>query len=296
MAEDRRTSLAPAGEAAPGTDLRPYLPGVEPERQVNDWGRSERVEGLMDRTLIEFFYQLWFRCEVEGIENVPAEGGALLVSNHSGALPPDAPMIAKAIKEEHSAPAPAVPHRRALLQGLSRASACCCRRSARVPAHPANVHRLLYDEQPARARLPRGPQGDREALQGPLPPAALRPRRLRRGGDARPRADRPHRGGRSRGGRAGLRPGQAAAAADRPALLPDHADLPALRPARDARATCRPSSSCASCRRCPPTTPPSATSRGRTRRWCRPSPTRSAPPSRTSSSTCSAERRSVWFG
>ena len=59
MAEDRRTSLAPAGEAAPGTDLRPYLPGVEPERQVNDWGRSERVEGLMDRTLIEFFYKLW---------------------------------------------------------------------------------------------------------------------------------------------------------------------------------------------------------------------------------------------
>ena len=45
----------------------------------------------MDRTLIEFFYRLWFRCEVEGIENVPAEGGALLVSNHSGALPPTRP-------------------------------------------------------------------------------------------------------------------------------------------------------------------------------------------------------------
>ena len=42
--------------------------------------------------------------------------------------------------------------------------------------------------------------------------------------------------------------------------------------------------------------PPSATSRGRTRRSCRPSPTRSAPPSRTSCSTCSASARSVWFG
>ena len=38
----------------------------------------------MDRTLVEFFYRYWFRAEVEGIENVPADGGALLVSNHSG--------------------------------------------------------------------------------------------------------------------------------------------------------------------------------------------------------------------
>ena len=56
-------------------DLRPHLPGVEPERQVNDWGRSERVEGLLDRTLVDFFYNHWFRCEVEGIENVPPAGG-----------------------------------------------------------------------------------------------------------------------------------------------------------------------------------------------------------------------------
>src|ERR1700704_914785 len=106
MAEDRRTSLAPSGQPAPGTDPRPFLAGVEPERQVNDWGRSERIEGLMDRTLIEFFYRLWFRCEVEGIENVPSEGGALLVSNHSGALPPDAATINKAINDEHPHPRP----------------------------------------------------------------------------------------------------------------------------------------------------------------------------------------------
>ena len=93
-------------EDAPGTDLRPYLPGVESERQITDWGRSERVEGFLDRTLVEFFYRLWFRCEVQGVENVPADGGALLVSNHAGALPPDAAMIAKAIKEEHPHPRP----------------------------------------------------------------------------------------------------------------------------------------------------------------------------------------------
>jgi hypothetical protein len=74
-----------------------------------------------------------------------------------------------------------------------------------VPAHPANVHRLLYDEGSS-CSSSRGPQGHREALQGPLPAAPLRPRRLRRGGDARARADRARRGRRRRGGRADLRP------------------------------------------------------------------------------------------
>src|SRR2546423_12679592 len=87
-------------------DMRRYLPGVEPERTLNDWGRSERIEGLYDRVLLDFFYRYWFRCEVEGIENVPASGGALLVSNHSGALPPDAPMTGKAIKVQPTHPRP----------------------------------------------------------------------------------------------------------------------------------------------------------------------------------------------
>ena len=86
MAETARTSLrvrepevpelgARAGlPARREDDLRSYLPGVEPERQLNDWGRSERVEGFLDRTVIDFFYRYWFRCEVEGIENVPPTG------------------------------------------------------------------------------------------------------------------------------------------------------------------------------------------------------------------------------
>src|SRR6476660_6977773 len=158
MAEDRRTSLAPAAEAAPGTDLRPYLPGVEPERQVDDWGRSERVEGVMDRTLIEFFYRLWFRCEIEGIENVPAEGGALLVSNHSGALPPDAPMIAKAIKEEHSHPRPLYLTVEHFFKGYPGFSMLLPKLGA-APAHPANVQRLLYDEGQLVLVFPEGRKG-----------------------------------------------------------------------------------------------------------------------------------------
>ncbi len=158
MTEDQRTSLAPVSDAAPGADLRPYLPGVEPERRVDDWGRSEPVEDFFDRTLVEFFYRLWFRCEVEGIENVPAEGGALLVSNHSGALPPDAPMIAKAIKEEHSRPRPlnlTVEH---FFKGYPGFSMLLPKIGA-VPAHPANVHRLLFDERQLVLVFPEGRKG-----------------------------------------------------------------------------------------------------------------------------------------
>ena len=144
--------------AAPAGDLRDLLPGVEPERQVTDWGRSERIEGLMDRTLYDFFYHLWFRVSVEGIENVPDNGGALLVSNHAGALPPDAAMIAKAIKEEH-------PRSRQMhitvehfFKGYPLFSMLLPKIGA-VPAHPANVHRLLYDEGQLVLVFPEGRKG-----------------------------------------------------------------------------------------------------------------------------------------
>jgi 1-acyl-sn-glycerol-3-phosphate acyltransferase len=150
--------LATAGEPAAGTDLRPYLPGVEPERQVDDWGRSERVEGFFDRTLTEFFYRLWFRCEIDGVENVPAEGGALLVSNHSGALPPDAAMIAKAIKEEHSHPRPVNLTVEHFFKGYPGFSMLLPKIGA-VPAHPANVHRLLFDEGQLVLVFPEGRKG-----------------------------------------------------------------------------------------------------------------------------------------
>jgi 1-acyl-sn-glycerol-3-phosphate acyltransferase len=136
-------------------DLRSQLPGLEPERRVTDWGRSERVEGMVDRMLYDFLYHYWFRVEVEGIENVPTEGGGLLVANHSGAVPADAVMIAKAIREEHP--------RRRIVQLTTDGSL------ANIPAvgmmvsklggvanHPANLHRLLYDEQQLVLSFPEG--------------------------------------------------------------------------------------------------------------------------------------------
>jgi 1-acyl-sn-glycerol-3-phosphate acyltransferase len=172
MASDR-TSLAAteaereqAAEAAgevlperrPAERMRDLLPAIEPERQLNDWGRSERVEGFMDQTLVEFFYRYWFRAEVEGIENVPAKGGALIVSNHSGALPPDAAMIGKAIREEHSQPRPlyiTVEHFFKSYPGFSM----LIPKIGCVAAHPANVHRLLYDEEQLVLVFPEGRKG-----------------------------------------------------------------------------------------------------------------------------------------
>jgi 1-acyl-sn-glycerol-3-phosphate acyltransferase len=135
--------------------LKSHLPGLEPERRLTDWGRSERIEGAFDATLVEFFYRYWFRAEVEGMENVPATGGAMLVSNHSGALPPDAVMIGKAIKEEHPHPRPlniTVEH---FFKGYPGFSTLLPKIGC-VAAHPANVHRLLYDEEQLVLVFPEG--------------------------------------------------------------------------------------------------------------------------------------------
>jgi 1-acyl-sn-glycerol-3-phosphate acyltransferase len=164
MAEPTRTTISlrergPVVQSlVPAEALKDHLPGVEPERRLNDWGRSERIEGLFDQTLVEFFYRYWFRAEVEGIENVPSSGGALLVSNHSGALPPDAAMLAKAIREEHPHPRPlniTVEH---FFKGYPGFSALLPKIGC-VAAHPANVQRLLYDEEQLVLVFPEGRKG-----------------------------------------------------------------------------------------------------------------------------------------
>ena len=136
--------------------------------------------------LLDFYYRYWFRVEVEGIENVPAEGGALLVSNHSGALPPDAP-------DDHAGDPPRAP---------APAARSTCSASTGSRAIPGVGHADQQDRArgrpprqraapaarrgPARARLPRGPEGIAQALLAALPAAPLRPRRLRAHGACAP--------------------------------------------------------------------------------------------------------------
>lgn len=59
---------------------------------------EERAERLAD-----FFYRYWWRVNAYGVENIPAGGRTLLVSNHSGMLPYDGAMIKHAVRTLHPA-------------------------------------------------------------------------------------------------------------------------------------------------------------------------------------------------
>ena len=141
-------------------DLSALVPSADAERQVDDWGRSERVYRAME-PLLNFYYRYWFRVEVEGVENVPAGGGALLASNHSGALPPDAPMIVHAIRTEHSTPRPVYMLGEHWFKGYPGVG-MLTNKMGLVAAHPANAHRLLRDEGRLALVFPEGQKGTRK--------------------------------------------------------------------------------------------------------------------------------------
>jgi 1-acyl-sn-glycerol-3-phosphate acyltransferase len=148
------------GEAPDPRQLQDLIPAADPERGLDDWGRSQRVFDLME-PLLDFYYRYWFRVGQSGIENVPAEGGALLVSNHSGALPPDAPMIMQAIRHEHSQPRPVYMLGEHWFKGYPGVG-MLTNKIGLVAAHPANAQRLLRDEQRLALVFPEGQKGSRK--------------------------------------------------------------------------------------------------------------------------------------
>ena len=56
---------------------------------VDDYGFDREVTEQFLMAAIRPIAEKWFRIEVRGAENIPTEGGALVVSNHSGTLPVD---------------------------------------------------------------------------------------------------------------------------------------------------------------------------------------------------------------
>jgi 1-acyl-sn-glycerol-3-phosphate acyltransferase len=56
---------------------------------VDEYGFDAEVTQRFFMTAIRPIAEKWFRIEVRGVENIPATGGALVVSNHSGTLPLD---------------------------------------------------------------------------------------------------------------------------------------------------------------------------------------------------------------
>jgi 1-acyl-sn-glycerol-3-phosphate acyltransferase len=155
----RRRRVVEAHEPDP-RDLRRLIPAGDPSRELDDWGRSERIFDLIS-PLLGFYYHYWFRTETQGVEHVPARGGALLVSNHSGALPPDAPMIMQAIRHEHDHPRPVYMLGEHWFKGYPGVG-LLANKIGLVPAHPANAQRLLRDEQRLALVFPEGQKGSRK--------------------------------------------------------------------------------------------------------------------------------------
>ena len=128
--------LRPRARAAPE-------PLPDPRRSdVDAWGRSENMRSLA-RTIYGPIYRSWFRVEWEGLEKIPASGGALIVANHGGAIPSDAPVIMHGIEEELGRPV------YGLAENLFRALpvvGTMWSRVGGVAAHPENAYRLLRDE------------------------------------------------------------------------------------------------------------------------------------------------------
>jgi 1-acyl-sn-glycerol-3-phosphate acyltransferase len=141
-------------------ELRGLVPAAEPGREIDDWGRSQRIFDLVE-PLLDFYYRHWFRVEVEGMENVPESGGALIVSNHSGALPPDAPMIMQAIRHELPRPRPLYMLGENWFKGYPGVG-MLANKIGLVGAHPANAQRLLRDEQRLVLVFPEGQKGSRK--------------------------------------------------------------------------------------------------------------------------------------
>jgi 1-acyl-sn-glycerol-3-phosphate acyltransferase len=76
--------------------LRRRLTG---DYEVDEFGFDPEVTEKLTLALLRPIAEKWFRVEVRGIENIPADGGALIVSNHSGTVPLDALMTTVAVHD-----------------------------------------------------------------------------------------------------------------------------------------------------------------------------------------------------
>jgi 1-acyl-sn-glycerol-3-phosphate acyltransferase len=72
------------------------------EYETDEWGLDWEFVDLV-RPFFDFLYKVYWRVETTGVENIPLEGRALLVANHSGQLPWDGMMIGTAVMNEHPA-------------------------------------------------------------------------------------------------------------------------------------------------------------------------------------------------
>jgi 1-acyl-sn-glycerol-3-phosphate acyltransferase len=73
------------------------------EYSIDEFGFDPELNDAVLMAALRPLYRHWFRVEVQGIENIPSEGGALVVCNHAGTIGLDAAMVQLAILDEHPA-------------------------------------------------------------------------------------------------------------------------------------------------------------------------------------------------
>ena len=71
------------------------------EYEIDDFGFDRELTDGVLLAALRPLYRHWFRVEVHGIENIPADGGALVVGNHAGTIGLDAAMVQLAIHDAH---------------------------------------------------------------------------------------------------------------------------------------------------------------------------------------------------
>jgi 1-acyl-sn-glycerol-3-phosphate acyltransferase len=66
--------------------------------EIDEFGFDPEIAQVLTAA-VEPIAEKWFRLEVRGIENIPEDGGALLVANHSGTVPLDGLITGYAVKK-----------------------------------------------------------------------------------------------------------------------------------------------------------------------------------------------------
>ena len=122
--------------------VEPPRPAPRPSGPRRDDFGFDRAFSESLQPLAEWFYREYWRVEAEGLENVPAQGRALLVANHAGVIPWDGAMIRTAITAGHPSPR----YARMLVAGWAFAVPYLGEvllKTGNVLAHPDNAIALL---------------------------------------------------------------------------------------------------------------------------------------------------------